>query len=160
DAVFTTLEKSPISCTFLVAIRSGRQGLFDEAARRRVELLVPHIRRAILVGKALDLHKVDAAALADSLDTLASGMFLVDGTGRIVHANLRGHLMVSDGDVVRATSGKLGATDTAADQALLDSFAACRDGDAALGHRGIAMPLQARDATRYVAHVLPLTAGL
>jgi len=160
DAVFTTLEKSAISCTFLVAIRNGRQGLFDEAARRRVELLVPHIRRAILVGKTVDLHKVEAATLADSLDTLASGMFLVDGTGRIVRANLRGHLMVSDGDVVRATGGKLGATDAAADQPLLDSFAACRNGDAALGQRGIAIPLRARDATRYVAHVLPLTSGL
>jgi DNA-binding CsgD family transcriptional regulator len=159
DAVFTTLDKSPTSCTFMVAIRNGRQGLFDEAARRRFALVVPHVRRAIVVGKTLDLHKVDAAALADSLDTLASGMFLVDGTGRIVHANVRGRVMVSQGDVVRAIGGKLGAADAAADQALLDAFTSCQKGDTALGRKGVALPIKARDQTRYVAHVLPLTSG-
>lgn len=159
DSVFATLEKSSISCTFLVAIRHGRQGLFDVGARRRFELVVPHVRRGILIGKTLDLHKIEAARLADSLDTLSSGMFLVDGKGRIVHANLNGHLMVSDGNVLRALGGKLGAIDPQADQALLDSFTAASSGDAALGRKGIAVPLKARDGARYVASVLPLTSG-
>src|SRR5262249_19602722 len=100
-----------------------------------------------------------AAALADSLDTLSSGMFLVDDKGRIVHANRSGHLMVSEASVVRATGGKLGAVSPPGDQALLDAFTAARSGDPALGRKGLAMPLHARDGTRYVANVLPLTSG-
>jgi PAS domain-containing protein len=34
-----------------------------------------------------------AATLADTLDGLGAGLFLVDATGRIVHANLSGHAM-------------------------------------------------------------------
>jgi SAM domain (Sterile alpha motif) len=47
-------------------------------------------------------HKIEPAALADSLDMLSSAMFLVDATGRIIHANLGGQMMVSDGNVARA----------------------------------------------------------
>jgi DNA-binding CsgD family transcriptional regulator len=112
-----------------------------------------------LIGKVIDLKTVEAAALADGLDTLSSGMFLVDAAGRIVHANLSGHLMVSEANVVRTLGGKLRATDPAADQALLDSFTAACSGDAALGRKGIAVPLTAGDGTRYVANVLPLTSG-
>jgi hypothetical protein len=47
-------------------------------------------------------HKIEPAALADSLGMLSSAMFLVDATGRIIHANLGGQMMVSDGNVARA----------------------------------------------------------
>jgi len=42
--------------------------------RRRFALVVPHLRRALLIRQAIDLKKVEAAARADSLDTLSSGM--------------------------------------------------------------------------------------
>jgi hypothetical protein len=42
---------------------------------------------------------------------------------------------------------------------LLDIFTAAENGDTALGRRGVAVPLKARDDERYVAHVLPLTSG-
>jgi DNA-binding CsgD family transcriptional regulator len=127
--------------------------------RQRFALVVPHIRRAVLIGKAIDLKTLEAAALADSFDTLNSGMFLVDASGRIVHANASGHSMVAEATALRAPSGRLGAIDGQADRALLDSFSAASRGDAVLGRTGIAVPLKARDGQRYVAHVLPLTSG-
>jgi DNA-binding CsgD family transcriptional regulator len=126
---------------------------------RRFALVVPHVRRAILIGKVIDLHKVEAAALADTLDTLVSAMFIVSGTGRIVHANASGYTMLSEARVLRAPNGRLGTNGPASEQALLDVFTAAEGGDAALGRRGIAVPLEARDGERYVAHVLPLTSG-
>src|SRR5262249_41959538 len=51
------------------------------------------------------------------------------------------------------------APDSRANQALLDSFAAAEAGDAAVGRKGVAVPLKARTGERYVAHVLPLTSG-
>jgi DNA-binding CsgD family transcriptional regulator len=42
---------------------------------------------------------------------------------------------------------------------LRELFAAAGGGDAAIGTRGIALQLMARNGSRYVAHVLPLTSG-
>jgi DNA-binding CsgD family transcriptional regulator len=42
---------------------------------------------------------------------------------------------------------------------LADTFATAGNGDAAIGNRGVAVPLLARDGERHVAHVLPLTSG-
>jgi len=106
----------------------------------------------------IDAHKVEAATLADTLDGLAAGMFLVDAVGRIVHANARGHAILVDAKILRGLGGRLSATDLQADKTLSDVFAAAETGDAAIGARGIAVPL-ARDDERWVAHVLPLTSG-
>jgi DNA-binding CsgD family transcriptional regulator len=159
DGVFSTLEKSPRGCTVLMTMRRREEGFFDDDARQRFSLIVPHVRRALIIGKVIETHQVKAAALADSLDALASAMFIVDATGRIVHANASGNVMVSDGNILRAPGGRLRAIDPASDQALLDIFTAAGGGDAALGRRGIAVPIAARDDERYVAHVLPLTSA-
>jgi hypothetical protein len=159
DFLFSTLEKSSRGCTVFMMMRHKDQGFFDEQAHRRFSMLLPHIRRALLIGKVIETHQVKAAALADSLDSLASAMFIVDGTGRIVHANASGNLMVSEADVLRAPGGRLHAIDAVADQALLDIFTAAQDGDAALGRKGVAVPITARDDERYVAHVLPMTSA-
>jgi DNA-binding CsgD family transcriptional regulator len=159
DGVLSTIEKSPVDCTVFLAMRSLSQGFADDEIRQRFSLILPHIRRALLIGKVIETHQVKAAALADSLDALASAMFIVDGTGRIVHANTSGNLMVSEANVLRAPNGRLHAFDAGADQALLDVFTAASGGDAALGRQGVAVPITARNDERYVAHVLPLTSA-
>jgi len=159
DTVFANVEKSATGCSVFTVMRHVADGLADDAFLRRFSLLVPHIRRALLIGNVIDHHKVEAATLADSLDTLASGMFIVDETGRIIHANASGYAMVAEACLLRAPNGRLRANDPAEDQALLDIFTAAGGGDAVLGRKGIAVPLKARDGERYVAHVLPLTSG-
>ena len=108
DSVFSTLEKSASGCTVFMAMRRMRDGFFDDEMRRRFGLILPHVRRALLIGKVIELHKVKAVALADSLDTLASGMFIVDGTGRIVHANASGYAMLAELNALRAPVDALG----------------------------------------------------
>jgi DNA-binding CsgD family transcriptional regulator len=159
DSVFSTVEKSASGCTVFMTMRRMRDGFVDDEMRRRFSLILPHVRRSLLIGKTIDLHKVTAAALADSLDTLASAMFIVDATGRIVHANASGYAMLAEANVLRAPGGRLGSTDAVADRALLDVYTAAGGGDAALGRKGIAVPLKGRDDERHVAHVLPLTSG-
>ena len=105
----------------------------SRASRRRLRLIVPHIRRAVLIGKVIELKKTEAASLADTLDGIGAGMLLVDATGRIVHANAAGHAMLDRSDVLREASGKLAANDPQADQTLADIFASAGNGDAAIG---------------------------
>jgi DNA-binding CsgD family transcriptional regulator len=123
-----------------------------------MQLLVPHIRRAALIGRTIRLKTAEADTFADTFDALAAGMFFVDPAGRLAHANARGHAMLAEESILRAGSGRLIANDSGADQALRDAFAAAGGGDGGLGTQAIAVPLAA-DGQRYVAHVLPLTSG-
>ena len=139
--------------------RHERHGLIDEEARRRMRLVVPHFRRAALIGKVIDLKKAEADSFADTLDGINAGIFLVDACGRIAHANAAGRTIVDAADVLQAKSGRLTFNEPQADRLLADTFARASDGDAAIGVKGFAVPLEARDGTRHVAHVLPLTSG-
>jgi DNA-binding CsgD family transcriptional regulator len=142
-----------------VVMRHERHGPADAGARRRMLLLAPHFRRAVNIGKIIDLKRVEAAALADTLDGLAAGMFLVDSGGSIVHANAAGNAALAEETVAQRAAGKLALVDADAQRTLREIFIAARDGDAAIGSKGIAVPLNARDGERWVAHVLPLTSG-
>jgi DNA-binding CsgD family transcriptional regulator len=159
DAISVTFEKSAHSYAMLAIHRNQRYGIFDRETKRRLGLLSPHFRRAVAIGQIIDLHKFEAAALADSLDGLAAAMFLVDAAGRIVHANAAAQGMLEKGAPIRATGNKFVATDTQADHALHDIFMNAEDDEKAFGAREHAVPLTVRDGERYVAHVLLLTSG-
>jgi DNA-binding CsgD family transcriptional regulator/PAS domain-containing protein len=159
DVLNVALDKTATSAAMFCVFRNRQNGLVDDEMRRRMALIVPHIRRAVLIGNVIDLKKAEAASLADALDGISAGMFLVDATGRIVHANAAGHVMLKKAGVLRAEAGRLIANDPQADQTLADTFATAGDGDAAIGIKGVAVPLLARDGERYVTHVLPLTSG-
>ena len=158
DAIGVTLEKTATAYSVISVIRHERDGIADEGALRRAKLLAPHVRRSVLIGKVIDLQRVEVASLADTLDGLATSVILVDGVGRIMHANAAGRDLLTHGTVLRLLNGKLTAIDSRADQALQEIFANANSGDAAMRGTGIAVPLT-QSADRYVAHVLPLTAG-
>ena len=56
DGLFSNLEKGVTSCAVFTAMRHAGQGPVDDRMRRRFELVTPHIRRSMLIGKAIDLH--------------------------------------------------------------------------------------------------------
>ncbi|MEP6837534.1 MAG: helix-turn-helix transcriptional regulator [Bradyrhizobium sp.] len=158
DAANIVLEKSATSCAYLSIIRGEAAGLVDDEMRRRVALIVPHVRRAALVGKAIDLKRYEAATFADTLDGLSTGVFLVDAGGKVVHVNSAGHAVLMADDVFRPGS-RLVARDESANRTLREIFTAAADGGDVIGTRGIAVTLTGVDGERYVAHALPLTSG-
>jgi DNA-binding CsgD family transcriptional regulator len=158
DFVGAVLDKASTNFASISVIRHERDGRADDEARRRMSLIVPHFQRAVAIGKVIDLHKVEAAALADALDGMASAMFLVDGQGHVVHANAAGDALMVEGSVLHLLNSKITATDSMAHRALYDSFRQAEAGDAILA-TSASVPLAVRDGTRHVAHVLPLTSG-
>ena len=159
DFIGATIEKSATGAALFGVFRHERDGLVDDEARQRMRLVVPHIRRAVLIGRVIDHGTAEAATFAETLDGLAACMFLADGAGRIVHANASGHMMLAQGGVLRSVDGKLVANDTKAAEVLNDLFGTVGISDASVGTKGIAVPLIANDGDYHVAHVLPLTAG-
>ena len=101
DFVSAALEKSATSVAMFGVFRHERNGVVDDEARRRMRLILPHIRRAVLIGKLFKLKQAEAASFADILDSLSAGMFLVDGRGAIVHANSAGRDFLDDDDFLQ-----------------------------------------------------------
>src|SRR5262245_9781081 len=95
DHLSTVLDKSATSVAMFGVFRHADQGLADEAMRRRMRLVVPHVRRAVLIGRVIELRTAEAASLADTLDGIAAGMIMVEASGRIVHANAAGHALLA-----------------------------------------------------------------
>ena len=159
DNVLTVLERSPTSLAAFVAFRHEREGIATDATCQLLRLIAPHLRRALLIGKVIDLKTIEAATFADTVDGLSAGMFLVDATGRLVHANVAGHAILRAGDFLRAANGRLVAGDPQINQILQDVFIAAGKGHTAIGSKGVAITLIAQDGERHVAHLLPLTSG-
>jgi len=159
DFVTAVLEKSATGAALFGVFRHERDGPADEEMRRRMRLIIPHIRRAALIGRVIDLKTAEADSLADTVDGISAGMFMVDASTRIVHATVNGHAMLAQGSLLRAVGGKLAPNDASAEQGLNEVCAMADGGDAAVGVNGISIPLMAGDGERYLAHVLPLTSG-
>ena len=124
-----------------------------------MKLIVPHLRRAVLIGEVIDLRKVEAAGLADTLDGIAAALFLVDADGRVVHANVSGHQMLTEGHVVRSVSGKLEACNQNSNQTLREVLAVAGGDDMKVDVKGVAVSLVAPNSEPHIAHVLPLSSG-
>jgi DNA-binding CsgD family transcriptional regulator len=158
DAANAVLEKSATTCAYLSVLRNEASGLVDDEMRRRMRLIVPHVRRAVRTGKVIDLSQAEAATFADILDGLSPAIFLIDADGLIVHGNAAGRAVLDKGDLLRGVHGRLTAIDPQVDQALHAAFVAANK-DAETGGKGSAFPMKDRAGERYVARVLPLTAG-
>ncbi len=159
DFLSAVLDKSATSAAIFGLFRHERHGPADAAVRYRLSLLVPHLRRAVLIAQMFDLRLTESANLTETLDALSVCMFLVGDDRRIVHANVAGWAMLDAGDVLRVANGHMFACDAQDDRALRAVLVASGQGDAALGTAGTAMPLVGASGNHYVAHALPLTSG-
>ncbi|KJC52581.1 transcriptional regulator [Bradyrhizobium sp. LTSP849] len=154
DAANVVLEKSSSSCPVMMTVLTGRR-MVDAGMRNRLSLIVPHASRALLINRAITSQLSLASALADVLNNLADGIFLLDASCHVVHANAAGHAMIAADEVVRTVAGQFATCSTEANQVLRDAFAA--RGEIALSTaRGQAIPLLSPKGERYVAHILPL----
>jgi DNA-binding CsgD family transcriptional regulator/PAS domain-containing protein len=159
DVLNVALDKTTTSAAMFCVFRHERNGPIDDGMRERMRLLTPHLRRAALIGRVINLKTAEAATFADTLDSFKDSLLLVDSQGNIVHANASGHALLAAGSVLRAAGRRLTSDDAETDAVLHATFAAAGEGDVAVGVKGVAVPLVARDAERHVAHVLPLTSG-
>ncbi len=155
DAANVVLENANANCPVLMTVLAGKR-MVDDDMRQRVAMIVPHAHRALMINRAIAARQSEAMAFADILNGLSAGIFLVDASCRIVHANTAAEAMLGADDFLRAIGGQLIARDAKANQALREAFAGGGDHWSAAG--SIALPLTAHDGARYVAHILPLKA--
>jgi DNA-binding CsgD family transcriptional regulator len=134
-------------------------GPSSDAAMRRMQLVMPHMRRAILIGNTINLRDAEAATFIHLLDGLRAGIFLIDADQRMVHANASGRELLEEGEIVRIADGKLVANELNGAKMLEIGIArAAKGGPTSIGGP-LAMALKACTRRAYAAHLLPLTAG-
>lgn len=158
DFACATLDKSATGRAAFLVARPLNDSIPEEEVKRRMGMLVPHVRRAMRISRLIDVSRVEAAALTDTLDGLEAAMFLVDSSGRLVHANTSGHAMLSDGNALYA-NGRLVARDAQADETLRNAFQASAEGNSPPDAKDLAVQLAARNGNKFVTHVLPLKTG-
>ena len=158
DTASVVLEKSATGLYVSHHYPKRIERMVDDEMRRRLALIAPHARRALLIGKSIDLKQSETATFADTLNGLSAGIVSVDADGRIVHANVAGHDMLYANDFC-AQSGAGSQPVICRSIRLCADFLRLRQRRRRDRTKTIALALTAHDGERYVAHVLPLTSG-
>jgi DNA-binding CsgD family transcriptional regulator/PAS domain-containing protein len=156
DAAILMIDKTLTAVSIVVVSRTDDQGCFDATSLQHLSLIYPHIRRAAAIGRIIGVAEARAETLAAAIDGLAAGLFLLDGEGRVVHANRAGAEMLAQREPVESLYGRVGfANGGGAMRPLLDAMRG--PGDAAM--RGASRPLAGAAGKRYMAHTIALDAA-
>jgi hypothetical protein len=114
DCMQMTIDKKGPALLSLAVSRHKRHGVANQQARHRMQFLALHLRRAVSVAQVMGTTQAQASALAETLDRLRAGMFLVDRSSRIVHANVAGRSMMEEGDGLFTINAGFSSTSRAA----------------------------------------------
>ncbi len=159
DVTTVLIEKSSKSFAHLAVAHFGSDSPVDEDARKRMRLLAPHICRAVAISKIVELSKMEAALLSDTIDSLAVAVFILRTDGGIAYANATGKAILATGSVFQEASGAIQATDRQTRAIIHKAICDAAVGDIGLNSRGTAIPLGTREGERYVAYILSLASG-
>ena len=110
DCRFATLAVLTMNIRRLEVItiwRSLAQGPMPPDSLRLLELLFPHIRRALDVRQMLGVSEQTAAAAGTVADASATATFLVKCSGELIHANAAGSALLAAGDAFTTQHGIL-----------------------------------------------------
>lgn len=161
DLVSMALLRQPDALAGIGLGWPAAQGDVQDQYLAPLRLLAPHLRRAVTISRLLDVQRLAAHTFAQALDTLACGVLLLDASLGVVHANAPAEALLAAGDVLQTVGQRrLRLPSPAAQAALTDAITGAASGLAALGQRGIGIPLaRAGGGAPRVAHMLPLRVG-
>jgi len=156
DVIGVLVLKSGKRVAWFSVARSDVQSRFDEGDLRQMEMLSPHICRALLISDALDLQSIVSTRLAETVDHLSTGIVLTEDSGRIAYMNGSAAAILKDGDALKSRDGRLLATRPQARDALSRALEASVAGKAppASGQYAVALPNE--EGSGLIANVLPL----
>lgn len=156
DVIGVLVLKSGKRVAWFSVARSDVQSRFTEGDLRQMELLSPHICRALLISDALDLQSIVATRLAETVDHLSTGILLTGEHGRIAYMNGSAEAILKDGNALKSRDGHLVATRSHARDALSRALEESSAGRAPSTSGQHAIPLPDEEGSGLIANVLPL----
>ncbi|CAN5606381.1 helix-turn-helix transcriptional regulator [soil metagenome] len=103
-----------VACSFY---RGPDDSGFDETSREKMQLLLPHISRALGVMFRLRAADIRAASSAAALDALSFGVVLLNAAGKVVQSNLEAEQIWLRGEAMTCTDDNLQMRNPAAQRA-------------------------------------------
>jgi DNA-binding CsgD family transcriptional regulator len=130
---------------------------YGETEAKFTQSLTPHIRRAMMINNIVDKSNMATMLYRKVFDTLAAAVFVVGLGRRLVFTNASGDAMLQEGKLLGLNNQMLFAKHAmGAEAALDDAIEKALKGDAAIGFKGIGVPLLSAHGERAAAYVLPL----
>lgn len=158
DVMSLHLLLTPTRIASLGMARHESEGAVAERDIRLAALLLPHLRRAVMISDVLDLCTIERARMAEALDALRCGVVLIDMQGTILHSNgAAERLLAENSGLIRARGGKFSAKLPSAARELSGAIKLATQNESSIGNTGIAIRLTEVGEAAVFAHVLPLT---
>lgn len=133
-------------------------GFFKPRAVELMRLLSPHICRAARLSAAFDLKTLQASMLENTLDTLATGVVLLNALGQVVYNNASAQRMLHNHDGIGLANGKLVLRNTNVADVFAATFEALRSPAAATQHLPDTIAIPA-DENPLILTLLPIESG-
>jgi DNA-binding CsgD family transcriptional regulator/PAS domain-containing protein len=150
-----------VTPTRYASLSMSRHERMGTSAQREIELctlLLPHLRRAVMISDVLDLRTIERERMAEALDALRCGVVLIDTQAAILHANSSAeHLLRKDDSPIQISGRKFVAKDPSAGRELRGAIKLATQDEASIGKTGLAIRLTEVGDAPIFAHVLPLT---
>jgi DNA-binding CsgD family transcriptional regulator len=98
--------------------RTIDQGPMDDGCNHVLNLLLPHIQKALEIRQVLGVTQQRLAGAQAMSDASSTATFLLTRQGYVVHSNARADALVSNGSALSVLNGVLVATDRRSREAL------------------------------------------
>jgi DNA-binding CsgD family transcriptional regulator/PAS domain-containing protein len=118
DMMGVIIAKRPSEIGAVAAVRLLDQPLFGKEERAFFALIAPHVQRAVTISGLLEQRTAERDSFASVMDQLSTAVFLVEATGRVLHANAAAQATCNDPLVVRTREGILSFCDLKVDRAV------------------------------------------
>ena len=148
DTAAAVLERQPEFANILVAGRRSNQPRFGPAELKALGGILPHLARAWRVRRTLAEMEEQVGTLRFILDRLERAVLVADPDGKVRFANQAADRLLSRGEAIDATRGRLRAErprDTEQLLSLIDRAADTAVGAGATAVDAIALPSARRD---------------
>lgn len=159
DAVAVGLVRDRTMVGNAIFSQHESAGPIDDAQLDGLRLLAPHIRRAVTISNLFDMKTVEAATFAATVEALTVGVVLAGEDAKIVHTNTAATAMLEAGDPIVERDGRIAVQSATTTTSLQSAIAQAAKDEAALGQKGIGIPILRSSGDLLVIHVLPLRRG-
>lgn len=155
DAMCTNIINAENRIAALVINVSEDRTSITQSDIDKLSLLTPHVRRAVSIGDLFDLNQRGSDAFRATLDELTTGVVIVDDDLDVLYVNRASQNYCKGSTApVSIKHNRMRFNQPHSHDALLKTVAMGQHDEAALGGRGIGLPLPGDIPC--VAHVLPL----
>ncbi|RUU14536.1 hypothetical protein EOD08_29975, partial [Mesorhizobium sp. M6A.T.Ca.TU.002.02.2.1] len=159
DVMSFFLIHTPTRLAGFAIARHKRQGIITGREIKLGGLLLPHVRRSVMISNMLDMGTIERARMAEALDALTCAVVLTNGRGAILHANHAAKHMLRNGGPVQDVHGILQAKIPSASRELHSAIMLAAQDDASIGKTGVAVLLTEPGLPPVFARVLPMAGG-